>query len=62
MKRSFGPTGLSPMRPGTAIGWTGVFEDAAVAARIRHLAEPANEQNLDRLEAVPAAESSGGPA
>lgn len=25
------------------------FEDSAVAARIRHIVEPANEQNLDRL-------------
>lgn len=37
---------------GTAITWTQTFEDAAVAARIRHIVEPANEQNLDRLEAV----------
>jgi len=37
---------------GTAITWTQVFEDAAVGARIRHIVEPANEQNLDRLEAV----------
>ena len=37
---------------GTAIDWTGVFEEPAVAARIRHIVEPANEQNLDRLQAV----------
>jgi uncharacterized protein YndB with AHSA1/START domain len=37
---------------GTAITWTQVFEDAAVGARIRHIVEPANEQNLDRLEAA----------
>ena len=43
---------LAAHERGTAITWTGVFEDAAVAARIRHIAEPANEQNLDRLEAV----------
>jgi uncharacterized protein YndB with AHSA1/START domain len=37
---------------GTKIDWVGEFEDAAVAARIRHIVEPANEQNLDRLESV----------
>jgi uncharacterized protein YndB with AHSA1/START domain len=37
---------------GTAITWVQEFEDPAVAARIRHIAEPANEQNLDRLTAV----------
>jgi uncharacterized protein YndB with AHSA1/START domain len=37
---------------GTAISWVQVFEDAAFAARIRHIVEPANEQNLDRLQAV----------
>ena len=54
---------------GTAITWTGVFEDPAVAARIRHIVEPANEQftsaeldeeeqNLDRLQSVLAEERS----
>ena len=37
---------------GTAVGWNQEFEDAAVAGRIRHIVEPANEQNLDRLLAV----------
>jgi uncharacterized protein YndB with AHSA1/START domain len=37
---------------GTAIRWTQQFEDAEVAARIRHIVEPANEQNLDRLRSV----------
>jgi uncharacterized protein YndB with AHSA1/START domain len=36
----------------TAITWTQDFEDAAVADRIRHIVEPANEQNLDRLAAL----------
>ena len=36
----------------TAITWNQEFEDAAVAARIRHIVEPANEQNLDRLQSV----------
>ena len=37
---------------GTAITWAQEFEDSAVAARIRHIVEPANEQNLDRLQSV----------
>jgi uncharacterized protein YndB with AHSA1/START domain len=37
---------------GTAINWAQEFEDAAVAARIRHIVEPANEENLDRLQSV----------
>jgi uncharacterized protein YndB with AHSA1/START domain len=43
---------LAPDAGGTAITWSQEFEDAAVAARIRHIVEPANEQNLDRLESV----------
>ena len=42
---------------GAAITWAQEFEDAAVAARIRHIVEPANEQNLDRLLSILA----GGP-
>jgi uncharacterized protein YndB with AHSA1/START domain len=37
---------------GTELSWVQTFEDAALAARLRHIAEPANEQNLDRLAAV----------
>ena len=37
---------------GTEITWNQEFEDRGVAARIRHIVEPANEQNLDRLEAA----------
>ena len=37
---------------GTAITWAQEFEDTAVAARIKHIVEPANEQNLDRLVSV----------
>lgn len=37
---------------GTAITWAQEFEDPAVAGRIRHIVEPANEQNLDRLRSV----------
>ena len=35
----------------TRIGWRQRFESAAVCERIRALATPANEENLDRLEA-----------
>ena len=43
---------LAAHEGGTQINWVGEFEDPAVAARIRHIVEPANEQNLDRLESV----------
>ena len=43
---------LDPHATGTAITWSQEFEDSVVAARIRHIAEPANEQNLDRLLSV----------
>jgi hypothetical protein len=36
----------------TALEWAQAFEDREVADRIRHIVEPANEQNLDRLAAV----------
>jgi uncharacterized protein YndB with AHSA1/START domain len=42
---------------GTAITWNQEFEDDAVAARIKHIVEPANEQNLNRLTVVLAAEA-----
>jgi uncharacterized protein YndB with AHSA1/START domain len=41
----------------TVIGWSQEFEDSAVAARVRHIVEPANEQNLDRLHAELAGEN-----
>src|SRR5262245_5187486 len=37
---------------GTAINWDQEIEDGAVAVRIRHIVEPANDQNLDRLQSV----------
>ena len=43
---------LAAHESGTAITWNQEFEDDAVAARIRHIVEPANEQNLDRLQSV----------
>lgn len=46
---------LLPSDTGTRVLWTQVFEDPAVAAAVRHIVEPANEQNLDRLAAEVAA-------
>lgn len=43
---------LAVHEAGTAITWVQEFEDAVVAARLRHIVEPANEENLDRLVAV----------
>ncbi|HET9317632.1 MAG TPA: SRPBCC family protein [Vicinamibacteria bacterium] len=43
---------LAAREAGTAISWVQQFEDATVAQRIRHIVEPSNEQNLDRLESV----------
>jgi uncharacterized protein YndB with AHSA1/START domain len=37
---------------GTELTWAQEFEDGAVAERIKHIVEPANEQNLDRLQIV----------
>jgi len=36
---------------GTEVSWVQQFDDPAVAAAVRHIVEPANEQNLDRLAA-----------
>ena len=43
---------LTEHEHGTAIDWFQAFEDPDVADRIRHIVEPANEQNLDRLQSV----------
>lgn len=43
---------------GTTIRWVQEFKDSEVATRIRHIVEPVNEQNLDRLESVLAEEKS----
>jgi len=37
---------------GTQLLWEQAFDDAAVAQAVRHIVEPANEQNLDRLSQV----------
>lgn len=40
---------LKPRENGTQITWVQKFEDPKVAEAVRHIAEPGNEQNLDRL-------------
>jgi hypothetical protein len=40
---------LSPADGGTLVSWMQTFEDPAVAAAVRPIVEPANEQNLTRL-------------
>jgi uncharacterized protein YndB with AHSA1/START domain len=42
---------LEPATEGTQLHWEQVFDDAAVASAVRHIVVPANEQNLDRLNA-----------
>jgi uncharacterized protein YndB with AHSA1/START domain len=42
----------------THLAWVQEFESPEVAARLRPICEPANEQNLDRLEVLLAGESS----
>jgi uncharacterized protein YndB with AHSA1/START domain len=42
---------LEPSATGTLLRWDQTFEDAAVAQAVKHIVEPANEQNLDRLAA-----------
>lgn len=43
---------LEPLGGGTLLRWDQTFADAKVAEQVRHIVEPANEQNLDRLGAV----------
>lgn len=40
---------LTPNADGTLVGWHQDFADAKLVAAIRHIVEPSNEQNLDRL-------------
>lgn len=42
---------LGAVDGGTLVSWDQAFEDPAVAEAVRHIVEPANEQNLDRLTA-----------
>lgn len=41
---------LLPVESDTRIQWHQAFDDPKVAAAIRHIVEPSNEQNLDRLQ------------
>jgi len=43
---------LSARGDQTVLEWAQAFADAALGERLRHIVEPANEQNLDRLAAV----------
>ena len=43
---------LEPSANGTLLSWIQTFDDPLVAEAVRHIVEPANEQNLDRLSAV----------
>ena len=43
--------GLAPSAGGTLVSWEQAFDNAEMAAAIKPLVEPANEQNLDRLAA-----------
>ena len=42
---------LEPEAGGTRVHWLQVFDDPAFAQAMRHILEPANAQNLDRLSA-----------
>lgn len=42
---------LEPTAAGTRVTWEQTFDDPAVANSVRHIVEPGNEQNLDRLAA-----------
>ena len=41
---------LTPEGDGTRVHWLQVFEDPAFAQAMKHILEPANAQNLERLE------------
>lgn len=43
--------GFEAVGGGTLVTWAQAFDDADVAAKVKHIVEPANEQNLDRWEA-----------
>lgn len=40
---------LNAVDNGTEVSWTQVFADIETAQAVKHIVEPANEQNLDRL-------------
>jgi hypothetical protein len=43
--------GFEAVVSGTRVTWEQVFDDAAIAASVKHVIEPSNEQNLDRWQA-----------
>lgn len=43
---------LTPRGDKTHLAWDQEFENPEVAAKVRQICDPANEQNLDRMEAV----------
>lgn len=43
---------LEPSAGGTLVSWAQCFADPSVAETVRHIVEPANEQNLDRLSVI----------
>ena len=42
---------LEPTSTGTTVTWEQAFESAEVASSVKHIVEPANEQNLSRWQA-----------
>ncbi|HEX8212453.1 MAG TPA: SRPBCC family protein [Longimicrobium sp.] len=48
---------LAPRGGQTHLTWVQEFESPEIAERLRHICEPANEQNLDRLQALLATKS-----
>lgn len=52
---------LNALGNGTLVTWEQVFADAKVARGLRHVVEPANEQNLDRLAAEVGLSARGAP-
>lgn len=42
---------LEPVPEGTLVTWVQTFDSPEVAAAVRHIVEPANEQNLSRWQA-----------
>ena len=51
---------LEPVATGTVVTWEQEFESPEVAASIRHIVEPANEQNLSRWQAEVEAHTEAG--
>ena len=49
---------LTDLGDKTGLAWVQEFDNAEVAERMRPICEPANEQNLDRLEAILAGQRS----